>query len=148
MIDALGQRLVIAEKYSQVEPIFAKMPGYLSTIDATDQEKQEFLKGFTKDLPKSLAARKSLYALERGWLTSSIDLYNFALSHRSSYTYSSGNVVFRSAANLAVFNDKLNKSRELQFQFLRAYSTSRNSQDAALAQMGLQRSDIGLDNPK
>lgn len=148
ILDALGQRLVVAERYSQLAPIFAKMPGYLTTIKATDQEKQEFMEGFNKGVPKALAARKSLCTLENDWLTASIDLYRFALAHKTTFVYDSGKILFKRAADSAVFNEKLNKSQVLNAQFLRAYWASRRAQDAALAQAGLQRSDVGLDNSK
>ena len=148
IIDALRQRLVVAERYSQLAPIFAKMPGYLTTIDATDQEKLEFLESFNKGVPKALAARKSLSALERDWLTASIDLYKFALAHRTAFVCDSGKIIFKRATDSAIFTDKLNKSQVLNAQFLRAYWASRRAQDAALAQAGLQRSDVGLDTSK
>jgi len=148
IIDALGQRLIVAEKYSQLELIFAKMPEHLATIDATDQEKLEFLEGFNKGVPKAVAAHKSLCALENNWLNASIDLYKYALAHRTTFAYDSGNILFKRAADSAVFGGKLNKSRELYSQFLKAYTASRRAQDAALAQMGLQRSDITLGNSK
>jgi hypothetical protein len=99
-------------------------------------------------VPNNLTAKQSVSSLEHKWVASAIDLYKFSLAHQGSYTYNTGNVTFRSSVNFAVFKEKLYESRELYSQFLKAYATSRRAQDTLLAQTGLQRSDVGLDNSK
>jgi hypothetical protein len=145
---ALDQRLAIADKYAAIQPVFAKVSDYVAQVDATEREKREFLAGFNDTAPKNLTAKKSVSSLEHKWLASAIDLYKFSLAHQGSYIYNSGNVTFKSSVNFAVFKVKLNSSRENYSQFLRAYSASRRAQVAFLAETGLQRSDIGLENSK
>jgi len=146
MLDALRQRLAVADEYADVQPVVAKMPGYVATVDASDKEKQEFLAGFNESLAKGLSGKNSVSALEHNWIASAIDLYNFALAH--AYSYNFGHVLFKSSADAVAFNYKLNKSRDLYAQFLRAYQTSRRAQDTLLAQIGFQRSDVPLDHPQ
>jgi hypothetical protein len=148
ILNALDQRLVIADKYADIQPVFAKVPGYVAQVDATDRQKREFLAGFNDTAPTNLTAKKSVSSLEHKWVLSAIDLYKFSLTHQGSYTYSSGSISFKNSVNFAVFKVKLNSSRENYSQFLQAYSASRRAQDAFLAQTGLQRSDIGLENSK
>ena len=148
MLNALDQRLAIADKYADIQPVFAKVPGYVAQVDATDREKREFLAGFNDTAPKNLTAKNSVSSLEHKWVFSAIDLYKFSLAHQGSYSYNPGNVTFKDSVNFAVFKEKLYKSRENYSQFLKAYSATRRAQDAFLAQAGLQPSDIGLDNPK
>jgi hypothetical protein len=148
ILNALHQSTAIHEKYAYIQPAFAKVPGYVAQVDATERQKREFLAGFKDTAPTNLTAKKSISSLEHKWLASAIDLYKFSLAHQGSYTYSSGNVSFNNSVNFAVFKVKLNSSRENYSQFLRAYSASRRAQDAFLAQTGLQRSDIGLENSK
>jgi len=146
MLDALAQRLAIADKYADIQPVIAKMPGYVATVNATDKEKQEFLAGFNQSIAKAVNGRNSVPALEHNWIASAIDLYEFLLAHP--YSYNFGNIMFKGSADAAAFNSKLNKSRDLYAQFLRAYQSARHAEDALLAQMGLNRSDIGLDHPQ
>jgi len=148
ILNALDQRLAIADKYADIQPVFAKVPGYVAPVDATDRQKREFLAGFNDTSPKNLTTGKSVSSLEHKWVLSAIDLYKFSLAHQGTYIYNSGNVPFKSSVNFAVFKVKLNSSRENYSQFLQAYSASRRAQDAFLAQTGLQRSDIGLENSK
>jgi hypothetical protein len=148
MLTALDQRLAIADKYADIQPVFAKAPGYVAQVDATDREKREFLARFNESAPTNLTAKKSVSSLEHKWLLSAIDLYKFSLAHQSSYVYSSGSVTFKNSVNFAVFRVKMNSSRENYSQFLKAYTATRRAQDAFLAQAGLQRSDIGLENSK
>jgi len=148
MLNALDQRLAIADKYADIQPVFAKALGYVAQVDATDREKREFLARFNDAAPANLTAKKSVSSLEHKWLASAIDLYKFSFAHQGSYTYSSGNVSFNNSVNFAIFKVKMNSSRENYSQFLQAYSATRRAQDAFLAQAGLQRSEIGLDNPK
>jgi hypothetical protein len=148
ILNALDQRLAIADKYADIQPVFSKVPGYVAQVNATEREKREFLAGFNDTAPKNLTAKNSVSSLEHKWVASAIDLYKFSLAHQGSYTYNSGNVTFRHSVNFAVFKVKMNSSRENYSHFLRAYSATRHSQDAFLAQAGLQRSDIGLENSK
>jgi len=148
ILNALDQRLAIADKYANIQPVFAKVPGYVAHVDATDREKRQFLTGFNDTVPTSLTAKKSVSVLEHKWVTSAMDLYKFSLAHQGSYFYSLGNVTFKSSVNFAVFKVKMNSSRENYSQFLKAYTVTHRAQDALLAQTDLQPSDIGLDNPK
>jgi hypothetical protein len=146
VLEALAQRLAIADKYADIQPVIAKMPGYVATVNATEKEKQEFLTVFNESIGKRLSGKNSISALEHNWIASTIDLYKFAFAHP--YSYNFGNIVFKSSADAAVFNNKLNRSRDLYAQFLRAYQASHRAEDAVLAQMGLQRSDLGLNHPQ
>jgi len=146
ILDALGQRLAIADKNADIQPLLAKMPGYIASVDAPESEKQKFLDDFNKFFAKGLASKNSVFAQERAWILSAIDLYQFALAHRNSYT-NSGQALFKNSADAATFNGKLNNSRQLYAQFLHSYQASRNVQDALLAQMGLERSDIAGGGP-
>jgi hypothetical protein len=148
ILDALDQRLLIADKYADIQPMLGKIPGYVAKVDATDKEKEEFMTGFNAPFGKGLNAKNSVSALEHKWLASAIDLYKFSLAHQDSYTYSSGNVMFKNPVYFAVFKVKMNSSRGNYSQFLKAYTTTRRAQDTFLAQAGLQLSDIGLGNTK
>jgi len=92
---------------------------------------------------KGLGARKVVTDLEHDWLTASIDLYKFTLSKQGAYSLRDGRLVFRSNGAPAEFNRRLQNAQRLRFEFLQAYRAVQNQQNAALAQLGLSRSDIG-----
>jgi len=148
MLDALDQRLQIADKNADIQPVLAKVPGYVAEVDATEREKKGFMAGFNESMAKGMKGKNSVFALEQNWLVSAIDLYRFARAHQASYRYDSGEILFKRAAESATFNNKLNQSHQKYSQFLRAYTASRRAQDALLAQMGLERSDTSLANSK
>jgi hypothetical protein len=148
MLDALDQRLEIAQKNADIQPVLARLPGYVAGVDATEREKKRFMAGFNESMAKAMQGRNSVFALEQSWLASAIDLYRYARAHQASYRYDSGEILFKLAAESATFENKLNQSQQKYSQFLRAYRASRRAQDALLAQMGLERSDIGFENSK
>ena len=148
ILDALELRLAIADKYADLKPLLEKVPVYVAKVDATDEQKQDYLAGFNESFAKGSTAKNSVFAMEHRWVVSAIDLYRYSVAHQNSYTYSSGRVVFKNDAQFAVFSDKLNHSREYYSQFLKAYAASRRAQNALLAQMGLQPSDASWENSK
>jgi len=148
ILTALDRRLAVADKNADIQPLLAKMPGYIAGVDAPESEKQKFLAGFNESFAKGLASKNSVFALEHSWILSAIDLYQFALARGNSYTYSSGSVLFKNSADAVAFNKKLGDSRQRYAEFLRAYQASRKVQDTLLAQLGLQRSDTAPDPPK
>jgi hypothetical protein len=119
------------------------VPGYVAKVDATNEEKQEYLAGFNESVAKGLTGKNSVFALEHKWLVSAIDLYKCDLARQSFSSSRSGNIQFKSAGDSGAFNDKVNNSRELYSQFLRAYWASSRGDGTLFAQMGLQRSDVG-----
>jgi hypothetical protein len=52
ILDALDQRLVVAEENADIQPLLKKVPGYVAKVDATNEEKQEYLTGFNESVAK------------------------------------------------------------------------------------------------
>ncbi len=138
MIDQLRTRLAVAEKYVDLEPVLSRMNGYVAAINASDQEKQEFLKSFASTVPATRAAHKVLTDKEQAWLQASLDLYQFALSKTSAYVYRNGTLLFQQRKDSDLFGQKLHKAQMLNAEFLKAYWGARQAQQAMLAQLGSQ----------
>ncbi len=136
----LHARLVIAEKYSSVEPQVAKMDGYVAAVNAGDDEKREFLAGFMPGLRKSVAYRTAASGYERDWLNASIALYEFMLANRGAYTIAADgqSATFRNAAPLKTFQQRLQKTYELKQRFLQANGAYLASQNAAREKVGME----------
>jgi hypothetical protein len=137
----LHVRLAIAEKYSSVEPLVAKMDGYVAAVSAGDDEKREFLAGFMPGLRESVAYRTAASGYERDWLNASIALYEFMLAYRAAYTISADgqSATFRSAAPLKTFQQRLQKTYELKQRFLQANGAYLASQSALRLQAGMEQ---------
>ena len=138
MIDQLQARLAVADKYVDLEPVLSRMNGYVAAIDASDQEKRDFMKGFASTVPATRAAHKALTDKEHAWLQASLDLYQFALSKASAYILQNEALLFKQRKDSEAFGQKLHNAQKLNVEFLRAYWGARQEQQAMLAQLGSQ----------
>ncbi len=136
----LHTRLAIAEKYSSLAPMVAKMDGYVAAVNASDDEKRRFLARFMPGLQKSVAYRTAASGYERDWLNASISAYQFMLANQSSYKVSpdgkSG--LFNRPELAKAFNQRLKTIYELKQRFLMANGAYLASQRAAREQVGME----------
>jgi hypothetical protein len=146
-IDQLHGRLAVADKYTDWQPLFSNMNGYVAAIDATDDEKHKFLQSFNATLPKTLAVCKIISDKEHAWLQSSLDLYQFALSKEGQFVWQPDNLAFKKRGDSDTFRQKFLKARTLNTQFLEAYWQVRQSQEAMMVQLGLQDADTDPNPP-
>jgi hypothetical protein len=144
ILSQLRARLAIAEKFASLEPVLKKVPAYVQSVDASEEDKKRFLEGFESSIRKGLGARKVVTDIEHDWLTASIGLYEFTLSKQGAYTLRDGNLIFKSNGSASEFNRKLMNAQRLRAEFYQAYHASQNQQAAALAQFGLKPADLGL----
>jgi hypothetical protein len=142
MIDQLNARLSVADKYADWQPVFGNMKEYVAAIDASDQEKQKFLRDFEGSLPKTLSVCKAISDKEHAWLLASLDLYNFALAKQGAYMWQSDNLSFKNRADSNAFGKKFVKARSLNAQFLQAYWQVRQAEQAMIAQLGMEGSEF------
>jgi hypothetical protein len=142
MISQLQARLAVADKYTDWAPVFARMKGYVDSVNASEDEKRRFMVNYESSLPKTLAACKAITDKEHAWLKASLDLYQFALAKDGAYVWQNGNLSFKNHADSDLFRQKFAKARALNEEFLRAYWEVRSAQEAMLAQLGLQDSDF------
>lgn len=142
MIDQLNTRLSVADKYTDWQPVFANMKEYVAAVNATDQEKQKFLKDFEASLPKTLAVCKAISDKEHAWLLASLDLYSFALAKQGAYVWQNDNLSFKNRADSNAFGKKFVKARSLNAQFLQSYWQVRQAEQAMIAQLGMEGSDF------
>jgi len=142
MIDQLNTRLSVADKYTDWQPVFGNMKEYVAAVDASDEEKQKFLKDFEASLPKTLAVCKAISDKEHAWLLASLDLYNFALAKQGGYVWQSDNLSFKNRADSNAFGKKFVKARNLNAQFLQAYWQVRQAEQAMIAQLGMGDADF------
>jgi hypothetical protein len=138
MIEQLNARLAVADKYTDWQPMFANMKGYVAAVDASAEEKQKFLRDFEASLPKTLAVCQAISAKEHAWLQASLDLYQFALAKSGTYVWQQDNLSFKNRVDSRLFEQKFVKARKLNADFLQAYWQVRQAEQAMMAQLGLQ----------
>jgi hypothetical protein len=145
MLAQLHARLAVAEKFSNPEISVGKLRDYVAAVNATDANKRKFLAGFEPPLDKCLQLRKIAAARERDWLQTSIDLYEFAQSNLSFYSFRDGKIIFTRKELPAEFNLRLRKAARFRAEFLQDQQKFLTGQSWLLAQLGLRPSD--LDTP-
>jgi hypothetical protein len=139
VLDQLHDRLSVADQFSSLAPVLAKMPDYIAAINASESDKRAFLATFMPAVQQSVAKRNVASAYEHDWLRTTIALYQFMLANQGAYTISADGRtgMFRSHATGADFDQRLRKSQQLKQQFLQANGAYLASQSAARAQMGM-----------
>lgn len=142
-ISQLQGRLEVAKRFAAPEKLLSKMPEYVSAIDASDSEKQVFLKGFNDSARKDLAQRKTVNENEQSWIQSSIALYRLALSQQGAYSIQAGQVVFKRKSVGSDFDRKVEVAQLRRFEFLRSFGRYIAMQNNYMAQFGLPPMDIG-----
>jgi hypothetical protein len=135
----LRDRLAVAEKFSSLDPIVAKMPGYVAAVNASDHDKRQFLVGFSSGVQQGLAIRNTAGGYEREWLSYSIALYEFMLANQTAYAVAPDGktCTFHSPAVAAEFDRRLKKIAQLKQQFLQANREYLRAQNAVREQLGL-----------
>jgi len=142
MIEQLNARLVVADKYSNWQPIFAKMKDYVAAVDASADERQRFLGNFEASLPKTLAVCKAISDKEHAWLRASLDLYQFALAKNGTYVWQGDNLAFKNHSDSKLFMQKFVKARSLNGEFLQEYWQVRQAEQAMIAELGIQGAEV------
>lgn len=137
MIDQLHGRMA-ADKYADVEPLLGKMKDYVARVDASEEDRREFLEGFESTLPQTRVRFKAVKDKEHAWLQASIELYHYTLAQNGNYVVHDGNLFFTQRKDSEVFNQKLVKARTLKAEFLHAYGEAKRTQEAAWTQMRLK----------
>jgi hypothetical protein len=141
-LSCIQARLAINEKYASSDPFTEKMKGYVQAVDASEGEKRQFLERFETHGQQIFVVRAAVSDLERNWLQSSTEVYKFALRHQKDYSLQDRNLVFHSATMQQAFNNEIDTARRQYSEFLLSHRQFRQFLDGALAQVGMQRSDL------
>lgn len=129
--------LDLDKKYESVEPAIRNLEKNIAASSTSDAQKAEFLQGFRTSAGKSFAPRAETFRTEEEWLLSTITLYQFALSHKDSYTVKNKKLVFRDTELLSQFSDLQSKSIALRLTAGETRQKFEAAQKDAAAQMGV-----------
>ena len=139
ILTELHARLAVAEKFTSPEPMLSKMKGYVAAINASDDDKREFLAGFMPGIEQSVAHRTAASGYERDWLNACIAAYEFMLKNSAAYTIDADghSATFRNAAALQTFKARMQRAYELKAKFLQENAAYLASQSAAREKAGM-----------
>jgi hypothetical protein len=142
VVSQLRAALAVDAKYTSLDPIIKKMEERVAAADASESEKQNFLKGMHGSLDRSLAPRNELILTEEAWMKSTIDLYEYAIAHTADYSIRGNKLYFRKDATREEFMSQQSKAIALHHNFLKAKKAWEESRKSKLDQMGVSRSDL------
>jgi hypothetical protein len=136
----LHARLAVAEEFASPEPMLSKMKDYVAAINASDDDKREFLAGFMPGLEQSVAHRTAASGYERDWLNACIAAYEFMLKNSAAYSIAADgqSATFRNATALQTFKARMQKAYELKAKFLQENGAYLASQAAARQKVGME----------
>ncbi len=143
VLTQLRATLALEEKYASLDPILERMKARIRSVDAPDSVKDQFLSGVSGPAQKVLANRSAVAAKEKAWMQSSIDLYEFTLAKRGSYSLRDGKLVFKDMIAMSEFNQRLKDAQGQRAGFRQAQENFEKLQKEALRKLNLQPSDMG-----
>jgi hypothetical protein len=141
-ISALQVLQQVDKKYESLDPLVKKLELNVNAAQASDREKADFLRGVHSSLDKSLGPRNETFKREEEWLQSSVDLYQFALSHFSDYSVRKDKLVFHRDASRLDFVDRQSKSIALRKATVESRSRFNASRKEIMSQIGLAPSEV------
>jgi hypothetical protein len=129
---------------------FGKSLGELRTSVQTSslsaRDKEEFLRGINHGLGSSelMAAWKNLQQAEDKWSKATHEFYGFALTQSSAIKVENGHVLIASEAVQKEFNSRLHECADLGSRVAAATRAMELKQQASMKNMGVTRSNLGL----
>jgi hypothetical protein len=134
--------LAVDEKYASIGPLLKNLEARVSAANAPETEKQDYLKGVQLGLEQSLGRRTELIHKEEEWAKSTIELYQFLITHTNDYSIQDKKLIIPDSSTRAEFRslqaNAISLRKELR-QMRKAMTESRNEK---LSEMGLSSSDF------
>ena len=142
VVTQLRTALAIDEKYASLDPIIKKMEDRVAGANASESEKQQFLRGWHESIQKSLRPRNDVIEKEEAWMKCTIELYEFAIAHTGEYSIRDNKLYFRNNTARESFTAQQTKSDALRKEFLKAKNAFEESRKSKMNQMGVSSSDL------
>lgn len=97
-IDQVQAALQLDQKYGTARPLVQELEIKLRNVDASQSEKDDFLKGVNSSAGIFLGSQDKLMDLEQKWVDATITLYQFTIDHRADYSIRGKELFFRNDA--------------------------------------------------
>lgn len=132
----------IDTKYSSLEPILKSMRDRVAAAHASEQQKQDFLKGMNESLSRSLKPREEVLRTEKVWTDNTVDLYEFMVAHSSDYSIRDAKLYFADSAIRKQFTTLQSKAIASHKDFLRAKTAFEGARKDNMNQLGVSSSEF------
>ena len=142
VLTQLRAYLALEEKYASLDSILERNKARIQSVDAPDSVKSQFLIRLSSSAQEALADRSALFAKEKAWIQSSIDLYEFTLAKRASYALRDGKLVFKDRIVMSEFNQRAKDALGRKADVLQAKENFEKRQKEALRKFNLQPADM------
>jgi hypothetical protein len=147
-VTQLHAMLDVDKKYESMEPVLQKLEVRVNATSASQAEKEAFLNGLRGSFSKSLAPRNETMRTEEEWLKSSIDLYEYTLSHSGDYSVRGKKLIFRAGVSPAEFQSLQAKAIALRKDAVDSKHKLDAARQAAMSQSGITPADISVPDSK
>lgn len=138
---------VDTKQNAALKPLLESLKNRIRALDISENEKEECLRGVDKGIMAESSDRERVYAKEKDWLDQSIDLYQFALDNKKSFTVHNNAVSSRIAGFLDSFQSKQARAISLKEDFVAAEGEFESKRKSKLEKMGLRPTDVGDKEP-
>jgi len=139
----LQRKLVVEQKYTNIEPLIDKMKAHARSSSLTRVDQDAYIQGVLQGMQKPLAANKVILEKEIKWIDASIDLYQFTLAEENNFSLKDNKLIFRNGAS-AQFKEKQSIAIQLRNELQQERNNALKERKDALAQFGLTPSDVGV----
>jgi hypothetical protein len=139
--------VVDTKQYAALKPLMESLKNRIRALDISENEKEEFVRGVEKGIMAESSDRERVYAKEKDWLDQSIDLYQFALDNKKSFTVHNNAVSSRFAGFRDSFRSKQARAISLKEDFIAAQTEFESKRKSRLEKMGLRPADVGDKEP-
>ena len=132
----------VDSKYSSIEPVLKIMRDRVAAAHASEREKQDFLKGMNESLKRSLKPREELLRVEKLWMDSTMDLYEFMVAHSSDYSIQDTKLYFADGKLRKQFTTLQSKAVASHKDFLKAKAAFEDARKDNMNQLGVSSSEL------
>ncbi|HKW64905.1 MAG TPA: hypothetical protein VJN89_20285 [Candidatus Acidoferrum sp.] len=142
VVSQLRAAYEVDQKYSSIEPVLKNMRDRIAAARASEQDKQDFLKGMNASLERSLGPRTELLRTEKLWMDSTLDLYGFMVAHSSDYSIRDSKLYFSDDTIGKQFTTLQSKAVASHKDFLKAKAAAEDARKDNMNQLGVSQSEF------
>lgn len=142
IIAQLQAASAVDEKYSSLDPVLKKMKERVASVDAPEEDKANFLEGFDTSINQSLGPRNELIRVEKDWMDSSVQLYQFMLVNSDHYSIRDAKLYFDSTPRRKEFVERQSKAIALHKEFLALKAKFEENRTNNMNELGVSPSEL------
>lgn len=141
-VDQLKAALQLDQKYGTARPLVQELEIKLRNVDASQSEKDDFLKSVNSSAGVFLGSQDKLMDLEQKWVDATVSLYQFAIDHRADYAIQGKKLIFKNDAARLEFVAKQSDAIARRHAFLDEKAGLDRMRNNMMTEIGLASQDV------